>query len=112
MKVPTKDDGSKFQVGKICDGWRLADSDEVRREERAPPGGCEVRHYHKRARQFFYVLSGEALLEIEGNENRVSAGWGIEVEPGLRHQFMNRSGQEVIFLVITAPFSKGDRINV
>ena len=43
-------------------------------EERVPPGAGEVRHYHNQARQFFYVLSGTAVLETEGSEHRIPAG--------------------------------------
>ena len=114
MKVPTsKLTAPNFKWGQICEGWKLADSDGLSvAEERVPPGGSEVRHYHEKARQFFYVLSGEASLEVEGHENSIVAGWGIEVEPGSRHRFINKSDREVVFLVITAPFAKGDRINV
>jgi mannose-6-phosphate isomerase-like protein (cupin superfamily) len=34
--------------------------------ERMPPGTEETRHYHERARQFFFVLSGVATMEIAG----------------------------------------------
>jgi quercetin dioxygenase-like cupin family protein len=97
----------------VCDGWRLINTPGLSVvEERGPPGAEEVRHYHDQARQFFYVLSGTAILETEGSEHRISTGSGIEVAPGVRHKFMNRSEEDVAFLVISAPSTRADRIEV
>jgi quercetin dioxygenase-like cupin family protein len=76
------------------------------------PGAEEVRHYHNEARQFFYVLSGTAILETEEREHQIPAGFGIEVAPSVQHKFMNRSDQDVVFLVVSAPSTKADRIDV
>jgi quercetin dioxygenase-like cupin family protein len=97
----------------VCDEWRLIDTPGLSLvETRVPPGAEEVRHYHNQARQFFYVISGTATLETEGSEHRISTGFGIEVAPGVRHKFMNRSDQDLVFLVISAPSTKADRIDV
>jgi quercetin dioxygenase-like cupin family protein len=97
----------------ICDDWRLTDSRRLSVvEERVPPGAGEVRHYHNEARQFFYVLSGAATLETQGRKHEIPAGSGLEVAPGVQHKFMNNSDHDVVFLVISAPSTKTDRINV
>ncbi len=109
----SRDSAPHYKWANVCDGWRLVDTAEFSIiEERVPPGAQEVRHYHEKARQFFYVLSGEATLEIEGSENRIVAGSGIEVAPGSKHKFMNKSDQDVVFLVTSVPSIKGDRINL
>lgn len=96
-----------------CDGWRLIDTPGLSVvEERVPPGSEEVPHYHDQARQFFYVLSGTAVLETEGSEHRISTGSGIEVAPGVQHKLMNQSEQDVVCLVISAPSTKADRIDM
>jgi quercetin dioxygenase-like cupin family protein len=71
-----------------------------------------VRHYHNESRQFFYVLSGAAILETEGRKHEIPAGSGFEVAPGVQHKFMNTSDQDVVWLVISAPSTRTDRINV
>jgi mannose-6-phosphate isomerase-like protein (cupin superfamily) len=97
----------------VCDGWRLIDTPGLSLvEERVPPGAEELRHHHNEARQFFCVLSGTAVLETEGREHQIPASSGIEVAPGVHHKFMNRSDQDVLFLVISAPSTKADRIDV
>lgn len=37
---------------------------------------------------------------------------GIEIAPGMPHQMMNRSNEEVEFLVISNPGTRGDRIEL
>ncbi|HEY6985901.1 MAG TPA: cupin domain-containing protein, partial [Rhodanobacteraceae bacterium] len=61
------DNAEHYRWGSACDGWHLLNLDgfSVIRE-RAPPGSAEVRHRHARARQFFYVLDGTAVIEIDG----------------------------------------------
>ena len=112
MSFPVSRSNSPHYLwGGVCDGWRLVDGANLSViEERVPPGGGERRHHHERARQFFYVLEGEAVIEVEGTEQVVAKGQGLEVPPGSRHQFLNRSAAEVFFLVISSPPTKGDRI--
>lgn len=100
-----------YRWGEGCDGWHLLKTDGLSViKERVPPGRGETRHFHRAARQFFYILAGEAMIEIEGAGHRLSAGQGIEVPPGSRHLFRNDSEADVIFLVISSPKSHGDRV--
>jgi mannose-6-phosphate isomerase-like protein (cupin superfamily) len=78
--------------------------------ERMPPGAAEPRHHHERARQFFFVLAGILTIEMDGVVHTMAAGQGLEVPPGARHQSINRSPGPVEFLVVSAPTTRGDRI--
>ena len=103
----------RYRWGAASDGWRLLDGADLSViQERVPPGDQERRHQHARARQFFYILSGDATLEIDGREIAVGAGQGIEVPPGTPHQFFNRSAADVTMLVISSPRSHGDRTDL
>jgi len=99
-----------YRWGQACDGWHLLAGDDLSViEERMPPGVAEQRHRHGHARQFFYVLEGEAAIELEGEQHRLRRGEGLHVPPGAAHQIHNMSTADVRFLVISAPNSHGDR---
>lgn len=99
--------------GDSCEGWHLLKHEDLSViQERVPPAAQEQRHYHSQSRQFFYILQGEATIEISGEVMTLQAYQGIEVPPGTPHQFRNASTAEVVFLVISAPKSHGDRVEV
>jgi mannose-6-phosphate isomerase-like protein (cupin superfamily) len=100
-----------YTWGKVSEGWRFLNRPDLSViQERVPPGAGEVRHRHLKARQFFYVLTGAATLEFDDGDVDFGPGQGVEVAPGLRHRFINRSDQDVVFLTISAPTTTGDRI--
>lgn len=107
----SKENAEHYRWGEVCDAWHLVRSPDLSViEERMPPGASEVRHYHVRARQFFYVLSGELTIELEERAWVLRSGEGIEIAPGQRHQVMNRSEAEARMLVVSQPMSHGDRV--
>lgn len=92
------------------DGWYLVKTDELNIiEELMPPGASEARHYHKKARQMFYVLSGELTMEVEHHDFVVHAGEGIEVSPGQEHQAKNLGSAPLRIMVTSQPPSHDDR---
>jgi mannose-6-phosphate isomerase-like protein (cupin superfamily) len=98
--------------GEVCDGWHLLKQPGLSViQERVPPGTGEIQHFHARARQFFYVLSGTATLEFSGRKVSFGAGQGVHVPPEIEHRFANHSDEEVVFLVISSPSTAGDRTN-
>jgi mannose-6-phosphate isomerase-like protein (cupin superfamily) len=110
-KSISRETAEHYTWGNGCDGWHLVKSPSLSViEERMPPGTSEVRHYHQRAQQFFFILSGAASMEIEGETIRLSAGEGVHILPGRRHQIRNDSGDPVRFIVVSQPHSHGDRV--
>ena len=96
--------------GDACDGWHLVKSQELSIiEERMPPQTAERRHLHNKADQFFYVLAGEATMEVERQFVTLRAHTGIFIEHGRPHKIHNRSDEDVTFLVISRPSTRGDR---
>jgi len=110
--VPIRRENAPHYVwGDNCDGWHLLqESDLSVIEERMPPGASEVRHFHRNAQQFFFILSGQATMETDGERILLLAGQGVAIPPGTRHQFRNHSEEPVRFLVISQPPSHGDRV--
>jgi mannose-6-phosphate isomerase-like protein (cupin superfamily) len=81
-------------------------------QERVPPGASEVMHFHSQAQQFFFVLSGHATLELDDRSVELGARQGLHVPPRVPHRFVNKSGRDVVFLVISSPSSAGDRTDL
>jgi mannose-6-phosphate isomerase-like protein (cupin superfamily) len=108
----SRDNAEHYRWGVDCDGWHLVkDSQLSVIEEFMPPGAAEIRHHHERSQQFFYILTGEVLMEINGQNMLIPAGSGVRILPGTRHQIRNPSSGPVRFLVISQPPSHGDRID-
>jgi mannose-6-phosphate isomerase-like protein (cupin superfamily) len=102
-----------YSWGSACDGWRLVNQPGLSViQECMPPHTYETRHYHELARQFFYILSGTATMELGGLKETINAGQGIEIPPGLPHQISNDSAIDLNFLVISQPTTAGDRVTL
>lgn len=112
MKV-SKANAEHYIWGDVCDGWLLVNEPERSIiQERMPVGSREVRHYHTRAKQFFFVISGTLTLEIGGEIVTLNRNEGISVPTHIPHQARNESDMDTEFLVISQPTTRGDRINV
>ena len=99
-----------YAWGNQCDGWHLVRAAQLSAiEERMPAGASEVRHWHARALQFFYVVEGTLRMDIEGALHTLPAGTGVEIPQGTAHQARNDSESAVRFLVISSPPHQGDR---
>lgn len=99
-----------YQWGDKCDGWYLLKrQDLLIIHEKMPAGSAERRHYHQQSRQFFFVLTGELIVELAGDKHRLQAQQGLEIPPTVAHQALNASQEAVEFLVISHPSTRGDR---
>ena len=108
--VVARGNAEHYRWGLECDAWHLAKNPQMTViEELIPPGAAEVRHYHKKAQQFFYILSGEAMMNVEGEPVLIPAGSGIHIMPGVWHQIRNPSSSPLRLLVISNPPSHSDK---
>lgn len=113
MKPIDRTNAEHYSWGDVCDGWHLVKRNDLSViAERVPAGARETRHFHETARQFFFVLSGCAVIEVDGERITLAEGQGLEVAPGIPHQFMNESSADVHFLVISHPSTREDRADI
>ena len=113
MSVVNRENAEHYRWGDACDGWRLlAKQDLSVIEERIPAGLGEVAHFHERARQLFYVLTGRLRIETADSQRELGPGDSLEVAPQTVHRVHNPFGEEATFLVISSPSTNGDRVNV
>ena len=102
-----------YRWGAGCDGWNLVDEPAMSvKLERMPPHSAEEWHLHNQAQQFFFILGGEAIFEIEQQRIRVPARSGIHVPAGNRHRIMNEGDSDLEFLLSSQPSTADDRIMV
>ena len=101
-----------FTWREVCDGWYLVNQPDrlTVLHERMPPGSSEVRHLHRQAYQFFFILAGTATLEINGHHVQLHPFEGAAIPPHVAHQMMNLSDALLEFLVISQPNSRDDRV--
>jgi uncharacterized cupin superfamily protein len=107
------ENSERYVCGEACDGWILSpDRAMMVIQERMPPLTAEKRHFHEVARQFFYVLSGELTMELDGESHRVPALSGIAMPTAIHHQARNDSSADIRFLVASSRTTRGDRIDI
>jgi len=111
--IKNPNNAEHYRWGADCDGWRLLDRADLSViQERIPPGAGEVKHYHARARQLFFVLRGALKIELTGRDFQLVAGDSLEVPPGEPHRVWNAGDSDASFLVVSAPTTHGDRIQL
>lgn len=64
-------------------------------------GGETERHYHRLSEEFYYVLAGEGVMEIEGEVRMVVAGDAVLIPAAAWHQISSKEG--VRFLCCCSP---------
>jgi mannose-6-phosphate isomerase-like protein (cupin superfamily) len=100
-----------YNWGDACDGWHLLKQENLSIiHEKMPPHTMEVRHYHVFSSQFFFILSGQAVMEKDGQEFTLCPHQGMEIPAGTPHHIRNESEVPVEFLVTSQPPAHGDRV--
>lgn len=70
-------------------------------EAMLPAGALTDRHYHKHSEEFYYLLEGRGLMEVEGEEREVEPGDAVLIPAGAWHQI--RAIEALRFLCCCAP---------
>lgn len=110
METVSKEKVLKYQWGKHCAAWILLENASLSvKQEYMPAGSSESLHVHQKAQQFFYVLQGEATMEIDNEKHNIKSGEGIHIPAGRTHRIKNETSEDLEFLVISEPTTKNDR---
>lgn len=105
----SKENAEHFVWKDVCDGWFLVQQSNLSVvHERIAPGLNEQRHFHKVIRQFYFVLFGQASLELNGKLEKLGAFQGVEIPPETPHQMRNDSSADIEFLIISSGLAKND----
>jgi len=113
LSVINKESAEHYKWGNDCDGWHLVKSENLSViQERVPPNCAENYHYHRKAEQFFFVLSGTATMELNNQVFVIPEQSGIHVPAGAKHRLSNQHPMELIFTVTSTPPSHCDRVEL
>ena len=69
----------------------------------APPMSGPPRHVHSREDEWFYVLEGELVFEIDGDVHPVGAGGSVWLRRGVVHAYQNFTDRDARLLIVTTP---------
>lgn len=95
----TTKDGSTIRS--ILDSTNAPVQNQSLAEARVQAGGATQRHYHKRSEEFYFILEGAGLLEMDGEIRRVGPGDCVLIPPLARHTI--RAESALRFLCCCAP---------
>lgn len=68
-----------------------------------PPSGYVAPHIHNIQEQIYYILQGEALVDLEGVETIVGPWTVIHIPPGVSHAIYNTGMIDLQLVVVTLP---------
>jgi mannose-6-phosphate isomerase-like protein (cupin superfamily) len=72
-------------------------------EIRHPPGTASQEHYHTRAEEVYYVLSGQGGVRVDGETRTVEPGDVVAIVPGERHKVWQEGTDDLVLLVTCVP---------
>lgn len=68
-----------------------------------PAKTSETFHYHEKAQQFFFILKGIAIFEVENKSFTVQAGKGFHIESMKKHRIINNTEEDLEFILSSQP---------
>ncbi len=96
--------------GENCEGRTVLDETSLCvKQETMPVGTAEQLHYHMKAQQFFFILSGVGCFDIDGEQYTVNQQEGIHIQPGQVHRIQNAGVTPLTFLLVSQPSTNYDR---
>jgi len=102
---------NQYSWGDGCYGWNFVETDALSiKQELMPPDTTEQLHYHEKANQFFFILTGKANFIIDGVEHILKPNEGIEIKAGQKHLICNKNDSDLEFILYSQPATKNDRI--
>lgn len=68
-----------------------------------PAGHSSAPHYHKGSEESYWILSGTAIMNIDGKSIELMPGEAVLIEPMEVHQISNQNDDELVFLAVCVP---------
>ncbi|MBN2306289.1 MAG: cupin domain-containing protein [Anaerolineae bacterium] len=68
-----------------------------------PPGKGSLKHYHPVAEESYYIRSGTARLDIDGDTIMLGPGDSVAILPNKIHQIFNAGETDMVLLAVCVP---------
>ena len=102
-------DGS--MIRELLNGDNAPLNNQSLAEATLAPGQKTARHFHARAEEIYFVLSGRGVITIGEQTREVQSGAAIAIPAGAPHHIENDGAEELRFLCCCAPaYSHEDTI--
>ena len=72
-------------------------------EARLEAGQATTPHYHPRAEEIYFIVSGSGQMRIDNEAQDVGRGDAIAIPPGAVHQIVNTGNSDLRLLCCCAP---------
>ena len=72
-------------------------------EARLAVGGRTQRHYHAVTEEIYFILEGQADMEVDGSHAKLGPGGAVAIPPGAWHEIVAFGDEELRFLCCCAP---------
>lgn len=72
-------------------------------EAQLEPGQATQRHYHRASEEIYFVLKGQAEMELDGETRYLRPGDAVLIPPGAWHTLENNGTSELRILCSCAP---------
>ena len=95
----TTKDGSTIRS--ILDSANAPVENQSLAEATIPVGGETERHWHKESEEFYFILEGAGMMEIDGESRPVGVGDAVLIPAGAWHQI--KATEALRFLCCCAP---------
>jgi mannose-6-phosphate isomerase-like protein (cupin superfamily) len=70
-------------------------------------------HLHKTSEEIYFIVEGEGLMEVEGEEKKVLKDQAVFIPPKKRHRISNVGSSQLRFLCLCSPpYSDEDTVLV
>ena len=102
-----------YTWGNNCEGSHLIKTNNLSViQQRMLPNSTETSHYHTKAEQFFFILSGIGTMAFNKCVFTIPTNSGIYKPAGSKHRLSNQHNTDLVFTVTSTPPSHGDRIEI
>ncbi len=65
-------------------------------------GGCSDSHAHLKSHQAMFIISGEAVVEMDGEKHHCGPGSVVRIPPGVEHR-ISAGGRGLKFIILFSP---------